>query len=57
MEVTRDQEKRPMMGAIAAEFSTKVLFTSDNPRDEDPESIIEQMSEGVDRFILRKRLV
>lgn len=52
----RDQEKRPMMGAIAAEFSTKVLFTSDNPRDEDPESIIEQMSEGVDPVYFKKTI-
>ena len=41
------------MGAIAAEYSTKVLFTSDNPRDEDPDSIIEQMSE-LTRCISRK---
>ena len=52
----RDQEKRPAMGAIAAEFSTKVLFTSDNPRDEDPESIIEQMSEGVDPVYFKKTI-
>ena len=52
----RDQEKRPMIGAIAAEFSTKVLFTSDNPRDEDPESIIEQMCEGVDPVYFKKTM-
>ena len=43
----RDSEKRPLMGAIAAQYSTKVIFTSDNPRDEDPEAIIKQMIAGV----------
>ena len=52
----RDQEKRPLMGGIAAEFSTKVLFTSDNPRDEDPDSIIEQMCEGVDPVDFKKTI-
>ena len=45
-----------MIGAIAAEFSTKVLFTSDNPRDEDPKSIIEQMCEGVDPVYFKKTM-
>ena len=52
----RDQEKRPLMGGIAAELSTKVLFTSDNPRDEDPDSIIEQMCEGVDPVNFKKTM-
>jgi UDP-N-acetylmuramoyl-L-alanyl-D-glutamate--2,6-diaminopimelate ligase len=52
----RDQDKRPLMGAIAAQYSTKVLFTSDNPRDEDPENIIEQMSEGVDPVDYKKTM-
>ena len=52
----RDQEKRPLMGGIAAELSTKVLFTSDNPRDEDPDSIIEQMCEGVDPVDFKKTM-
>jgi UDP-N-acetylmuramoyl-L-alanyl-D-glutamate--2,6-diaminopimelate ligase len=43
----RDAEKRPKMGNIAASLSTKVIFTSDNPRSEDPESIIEQIEAGV----------
>jgi len=43
----RDAEKRPKMGAIAASLSTKVIFTSDNPRSENPESIIEQIEAGV----------
>lgn len=43
----RDREKRPLMGEIAAKYSNKVIFTSDNPRDEDPELIIKQMVAGV----------
>jgi UDP-N-acetylmuramoyl-L-alanyl-D-glutamate--2,6-diaminopimelate ligase len=52
----RDYEKRPIMGAIAAQFSSKVLFTSDNPRDEDPDTIIEQMCEGVDPVDFKKTM-
>lgn len=43
----RDVTKRPIMGKIAAALSTKVVFTSDNPRTEDPEKIIEQIEAGV----------
>ena len=43
----RDQEKRPMMGEKAVLLSDKVIFTSDNPRDEDPAIIIEDMVKGV----------
>ena len=43
----RDVEKRPKMGAIAAQLSTKVIFTSDNPRSENPDSIIQQIEAGV----------
>lgn len=43
----RDAEKRPKMGNIAASLSTKVIFTSDNPRSESPEAIIEQIEAGV----------
>ena len=52
----RDQEKRPLMGAIAAQLSSKVLFTSDNPRNEDPDTIIEQMCEGVDPVDFKKTM-
>ena len=52
----RDKQKRPLIGRIAAELSTKVLFTSDNPRDEDPDSIIEQMCEGVDPVDFKKTM-
>ena len=43
----RDREKRPAMGNKAAALSDKVIFTSDNPRDENPASIISEIMEGV----------
>ena len=43
----RDATKRPVMGKIAATLSTKVVFTSDNPRTEDPEKIVEEVEAGV----------
>lgn len=43
----RDVAKRPKMGRIATMLSDKVIFTSDNPRDEEPEAIIKHMEEGV----------
>ena len=43
----RDVEKRPMMGAVAAERADLVVVTSDNPRSEDPESIIAAVLQGV----------
>jgi len=44
----RDQGKRPQMGKIAASLSNRVIFTSDNPRNEMPETIIAQMQDGVE---------
>ena len=43
----RDPSKRPVMARCAASYSDRVLLTSDNPRSEDPASIIEDMKEGV----------
>jgi len=43
----RDTQKRPKMGAIASQLSTKVIITSDNPRSEKPEQIIEEIEKGV----------
>lgn len=43
----RDKTKRPKMGKIAAQLSDHVIFTSDNPRDENPETIIEEIQAGV----------
>ncbi|APS37629.1 UDP-N-acetylmuramoylalanyl-D-glutamate--2,6-diaminopimelate ligase [Salegentibacter agarivorans] len=44
----RDKSKRPKMGHIASALSTKVIFTSDNPRTEDPDKIIEDVEAGVE---------
>lgn len=43
----RDKTKRPKMGHIASALSSKVIFTSDNPRSEVPEVIIEEIEKGV----------
>ena len=43
----RDKTKRPVMGDIASSLSSRVIFTSDNPRNEDPDLIIEEMISGV----------
>jgi UDP-N-acetylmuramoyl-L-alanyl-D-glutamate--2,6-diaminopimelate ligase len=43
----RDKAKRPIMGGIASELSDKAIITSDNPRDEEPEVIINEMEQGV----------
>jgi UDP-N-acetylmuramoyl-L-alanyl-D-glutamate--2,6-diaminopimelate ligase len=43
----RDRAKRPVMGAVAAAASDLAVLTSDNPRDEDPEAIIEEVLTGV----------
>ena len=43
----RDKSKRPLMGDIASNLSSKVIFTSDNPRFEDPNNIIKEMISGV----------
>ena len=52
----RDREKRPMMGKKAAALSDKVIFTSDNPRDEEPTSIISEIIRGVDAEDYKKVL-
>ncbi|WP_274475217.1 UDP-N-acetylmuramoyl-L-alanyl-D-glutamate--2,6-diaminopimelate ligase [Mangrovimonas aestuarii] len=44
----RDKTKRPKMGHIASALSTKVIFTSDNPRSEDPDTIIAEVEAGVE---------
>ncbi len=43
----RDATKRPFMADIATRLSDRVILTSDNPRDEDPQSIIDQMEQGI----------
>ncbi|MED2973423.1 UDP-N-acetylmuramoyl-L-alanyl-D-glutamate--2,6-diaminopimelate ligase [Fictibacillus sp. B-59209] len=46
----RDRTKRPLMAKIAAEHSDVAIFTSDNPRTEDPLAILEDMKEGVQGY-------
>lgn len=52
----RDAAKRPLMAEIATEYSTKVIFTSDNPRNENPETIIDEMQKGVKPLHFKKTL-
>ena len=50
----RDATKRPIMAKIACELSNKVILTSDNPRNEDPAEILEQMRKGVPPIDFKK---
>ncbi len=52
----RDKLKRPIMAQIACDNSDRVILTSDNPRDEDPDEIIEEMKAGLDASKMRKVL-
>ena len=50
----RDKTKRPIMAHIASSMSDKAIFTSDNPRTENPETIIEEMEKGVEPHNFKK---
>ena len=52
----RDTTKRPIMADISSELSNKVIFTSDNPRDENPETILDEMQKGVKPLHYKKTL-
>jgi UDP-N-acetylmuramoyl-L-alanyl-D-glutamate--2,6-diaminopimelate ligase len=50
----RDKTKRPIMGEVACQLSDKVVFTSDNPRSEEAESILKDMETGLNTAARRK---
>ncbi|WP_379093483.1 UDP-N-acetylmuramoyl-L-alanyl-D-glutamate--2,6-diaminopimelate ligase [Pedobacter sp. UC225_65] len=52
----RDKTKRPIMAQVACDWSDKVILTSDNPRTEDPQTIITEMEKGVSPTNQRKTL-
>lgn len=52
----RDKRKRPIMAKVACELSDKVIFTSDNPRNEDPATIIKEMEKGISAIGRKKVL-
>jgi UDP-N-acetylmuramoyl-L-alanyl-D-glutamate--2,6-diaminopimelate ligase len=52
----RDKTKRPVMGEVACQLSDQVVFTSDNPRSEDAQSILKDMETGLNTAARRKFL-
>lgn len=52
----RDKTKRPIMAKIASDLSDKAILTSDNPRNEDPEVILDEMEKGVEPQNYKKML-
>ncbi|MFN0033262.1 MAG: UDP-N-acetylmuramoyl-L-alanyl-D-glutamate--2,6-diaminopimelate ligase [Flavobacteriales bacterium] len=52
----RDKTKRPLMARIAALKSDRVILTSDNPRSENPEAIIQEMKAGLETAMMKKTL-
>lgn len=53
----RDRTKRPIMGKIASELADFVIVTSDNPRTEEPATIIEEILQGMERSSTPKRVI
>jgi UDP-N-acetylmuramoyl-L-alanyl-D-glutamate--2,6-diaminopimelate ligase len=53
----RDKTKRPVMAKVAAEMSDKVILTSDNPRNEEPLDILNDMKAGLDESMLAKTVI
>ena len=53
----RDKTKRPLMASVACNLSNQVILTSDNPRSENPDTIIEDMMRNLDPVQLKKVLV
>src|SRR5213075_191233 len=57
----RDRGKRPLMGEVASRLADRVIVTSDNPRSEEPEAIVDQIMEGTgpdaEREVDRRRAI
>lgn len=53
----RDKGKRPMMAKIAKEGSDQLILTSDNPRDEEPKDILQDMTDGLSEEEMKSTLV
>ena len=53
----RDQGKRPLMGTIAEKFADKIILTNDNPRHEDPTTIINDIAKGLSQSATPKIVV
>ena len=52
----RDRAKRPIMAKKACDYSNQVILTSDNPRSEEPVTIIEEMEKGIPPYASNKVL-
>ena len=52
----RDKAKRPVMGRLASQLSTQTIFTSDNPRSENPQTIIDEIEAGVESQNFKKTI-
>jgi len=52
----RDKQKRPIMAEVACQHSDKIILTSDNPRDEDPQDILRDMESGIN-VVCRKKCI
>ena len=53
----RDKGKRPIMAKSAYQLSTQLILTSDNPRDEEPSAILQDMAAGLSNEELRRTLI
>src|SRR5690625_419874 len=53
----RDQTKRPLMAQIAAKYADQAIFTSDNPRTEDPDKIVGDMTAGLNEDVHNYKVI